>query len=83
MQTGDRLGYHPERAVREMAHFHEVLPKAQAAVAAVGSTFSERLDGYAKRMASDPLRPADMEAAKQSRLASMARATQLVKAATP
>jgi alpha-glucosidase len=83
MQTGDRLGYHPERAVEEIAHFHEQLPTAQAAVATVGSAFSGRLDDYAKRMASDPLRPADMDAAKQSRSAAMARATLLLNAGTP
>ena len=33
MQSGDRLGYHPESAREELAHFHEVLPQAQAAVA--------------------------------------------------
>ena len=27
MQTGDRLGYHPELAQKEIAHFHEVMPK--------------------------------------------------------
>ncbi len=32
MQTGDRLGYHPERATEEIARFHELLPKAMAAV---------------------------------------------------
>jgi alpha-glucosidase (family GH31 glycosyl hydrolase) len=82
MQTGDRLGYHPERAVEEIAHFHENLPKVQGAVATVASGFSDRLDDYARRMATNPLRPADMEAAKQSRSAAMARATQLVNAAT-
>ncbi len=83
MQTGDRLGYALERAVEEIAHFHEILPKAQSAVATVGSAFSERLDDFAKRMAADPLRPADLEAAKQSRLAAMSRATHLVDAASP
>jgi len=32
MQTGDRLGYHPERAVAEIAHFRKILPKAKASV---------------------------------------------------
>ena len=82
MQTGDRLGYHPERAAEEIAHFHEELPKAQSAVSAVGSTFSQRLDDYAKNI-SGIFRPKDMDAAKQARLASMARAAELVKAAAP
>ena len=83
MQTGDRLGYHPERAAEEIAHFHEELPKAQAAVATSAATFSERLDSYAERMAKDPLHPANMQVEKEKRLASMARASQLVNAANP
>jgi hypothetical protein len=82
MQTGDRLGYHPERAADEIAHFHEVLPQAQAAVTTLDSAFSQRLDDYA-RSAHGVLRPSDMEAAKQVRLASMARAVQLSNAASP
>ena len=27
MQTGDRLGYHPEMAQKEIAHFRQVLPE--------------------------------------------------------
>jgi len=78
MQTGDRLGYHPERAVEEIAHFHAVLPKAQAAVAAIAPTFASKLDDYAMNMATNPLRPADMQAEKQRRLNSMERAEILV-----
>jgi alpha-glucosidase len=74
MQTGDRLGYHPERAAEEIAHFHEALPKAQAAVAADGSDFAKRVDEYAKRMETNEFRPADMGTAKQSRLDAMQRA---------
>ncbi len=43
MQTGDRLGYHPERAGEEIAHFHTELPKAQAAVAGLAPTFARNL----------------------------------------
>ncbi|WP_445147211.1 TIM-barrel domain-containing protein [Dyella sp. Tek66A03] len=32
MQTGDRIGYHPEHAAEEIAHLHEILPAAQSAV---------------------------------------------------
>jgi alpha-glucosidase len=78
MQTGDRLGYHPERATEEIAHYHETLPKAQAAVEAVGATFAQRLDDYARRNANNPLRPADMGAAKQIRLDNLHRAERLV-----
>jgi alpha-glucosidase (family GH31 glycosyl hydrolase) len=78
MQTGDRLSYHPERAVEEIAHFREVLPKAQAAVAAVGTGFIQRMDTYAQRMESNPLRPADMNSEKQNRLDALHRAEALV-----
>ncbi|MFZ0662991.1 MAG: TIM-barrel domain-containing protein [Acidobacteriaceae bacterium] len=47
MQTGDRLGYHPERATEEIANFHDELPKAQAAVVAISkSGFEQRLDKH-------------------------------------
>ncbi len=78
MQTGDRLSYHPERAADEITHLRQELPQAQAAVAGVASTFGERLDDYARRMANNPLRPADMHTQRQNRLTAMARATQLV-----
>jgi len=77
MQTGDRLGYHPERAQEEIAHFHDVLPKAQAAVAAMPPAFMKRLDDFAKRMADNPLRTADMEAARKVRVDNLQRAEQL------
>ena len=78
MQTGDRLGYHPERAAETIAHFHSELPQAQAAVAALGASFSQRLDDWARRMVNDPLRSANLDAEKQKRAASMARASALV-----
>ncbi|HUH63621.1 MAG TPA: TIM-barrel domain-containing protein [Terracidiphilus sp.] len=78
MQAGDRLGYHPERAVEEIAHFHEVVPKAQAAVSRIGDSFADTLDTYAKRMGRGTLRPTDMEAEKQLRLDAMARAEKLM-----
>jgi alpha-glucosidase (family GH31 glycosyl hydrolase) len=78
MQTGDRLGYHPERTVEEVSHLHEILPKAQATVAAMEPSFTQHLDDYAKQMATNPLRPADMDAAKQVRLDDLRRAERLV-----
>ncbi len=80
MQTGDRLGYHPERAAEEIAHFHEALPKAQAAVNAIDANFAERLEGYAKRLTASNWRPAgvDMKAQKQHRVDAMAKAKQQV-----
>jgi alpha-glucosidase (family GH31 glycosyl hydrolase) len=78
MQTGDRLSYYPERAVDEIAHFHEVLPKAQASVEELDATFPKMVDEMAHRLANNPLRPVNMEAAKQMRLDSFHRAERLV-----
>ena len=44
MQSGDRLGYHPERAAEEVAHFHAALPQAQNAIAAVDKELRQRMD---------------------------------------
>jgi alpha-glucosidase len=80
MQAGDRLSYHPEKAIEEIAHFHEVLPKAQATIAEIGSTFAQHLEDYTKRLTASNWRPAgmDMEAQKQRRLDAVARAAKLV-----
>jgi len=78
MQTGDRIGYHPERALEEIAHFHEILPKAQAAVDAIQQGFVQRMDDYVKRMSKDDRQPADLEAQKQSRLDALTRAEKLM-----
>jgi alpha-glucosidase len=76
MQSGDRLSYHPERAPDEIAHFHEALPKAKAAVAAVDAGFAQRIqDWVALQAASNqPPSSAELEARKQSRLAALAKA---------
>lgn len=81
MQTGGRIGYHPGEAADEIAHFHEMLPRAQVAVKGVAAGFEDRMNRYAARMENNPLRPADMEAEKQSRRESMQRAEVLVDAA--
>jgi alpha-glucosidase len=80
MQAGDRLGYHPERAQEEIAHFHDVLPKAQAEIARIGADFAQHLKDYADRMAASNWRPAgaDMETEKQRRADAMDRAERLV-----
>jgi alpha-glucosidase (family GH31 glycosyl hydrolase) len=44
MQTGDRLGYHPETAARELAHFHEALEHASVAVESSLASAYEKLD---------------------------------------
>jgi alpha-glucosidase len=74
MQTGDRLGYHPERAAEEIALLREMLPKAQAAIEEIGTTFAKAMTAYEKRMATSNWRPADNEAEKQLRLDALARA---------
>lgn len=74
MQTGDRLGYHPERAQEEIAHFHQTLPQAQSAVASLGQDFQRRLDVYSRRFSRGNLAPANMNQEKQRRLDSFNRA---------
>jgi alpha-glucosidase (family GH31 glycosyl hydrolase) len=44
MQSGDRLGYHPEKATGEIAHFHAILPQAQTAVTASDNQVRSRID---------------------------------------
>ena len=77
MQSGDRLGYHPERAVEEIEHFHQVLPKAQAAVAALDESFSKSLANMIEHN-SATMSPAEMEAQKQHKLDLLHRAQKLV-----
>jgi alpha-glucosidase len=81
MQTGDRLSYHPENAMAEIAHFHEVLPKAQAAVHAIEPTFQQGVDNYVHHEATDPLKPADLDVRVQKRIDLMHRALATVDAA--
>ena len=71
MQTGDRLSYYPERADAELKHFHELLPKAAAAVAQVGATFAAKLNAVAPRLGSSA---AEIAAQKLKRLDSLVRA---------
>lgn len=78
MQSGDRLGYHPEKAQEELAHFHQVLPQAQAAVNATAQAFAERVEDFAKRLSHDNSRSADFQEQKQHRIDSMAKAQKQV-----
>ncbi len=77
MQSGNRLGYHPERAVEELAHFREVLPKAQVAVAALDVSFNKGLADLAERNSAF-MSAANLEAQKQRRLDLLHRAQKLV-----
>jgi len=80
MQSGDRLGYHPEKAVEEIAHFHQMLPKAQADLAAIGADFASHVDEFIKRYAPEKWLPGkqNLNALEQSRIDAMARAQKLV-----
>jgi alpha-glucosidase len=80
MQTGDRLTYHPENAEEEMARFHQLLPKVQAAMTETGANFSPHLESFLKYLSAEHWRPAgtDIVAEKQHRLDAFARAQRLV-----
>ncbi len=81
MQTGDRLGYHPERATEEIEHFRSVLPEAQDAVNAIQRGFADHMDEFAKRLSQDAPRNMDLESQKKTRIDAMARAQKLVEEA--
>jgi alpha-glucosidase len=80
MQTGDRLSYHPERAVAEVEHLHKILPQAQAAVAAIDAGFAAQLDAYIANDKAHPWLPipVDYEAEANRRSAAMKKAVALV-----
>ncbi len=73
MQSGDRLGYHPEKATGELAHFQEVLPQAQASLDEIAKTYTDRVDRMAKQRING-IPPEQMEKEKQKRLDALARA---------
>ena len=79
-QTGDRLGYHPEKAVEEIARFHALMPQAQATLTAIATAFNQRIDAYIKRMADESWRTigVDLAVEKQRRLDAMAKAQRLM-----
>ena len=77
MQTGDRLGYHPERAVEEIAHFHEILPQAQTAVSALDATFAERMKNITQIGGADFVH-LDVKVEEQRRLDLLHRAESLL-----
>jgi hypothetical protein len=66
MQTGDRLGYHPENAKAEIEHFHEVLPKAHEALQAEGQAIPQREQAIVKQAEQwGKTHPEDAQAAAQ------------------
>ena len=78
MQTGDRMGYHPETAQKEIAHFREILPQVQAAVQKLGEEAKQRMDQYAQRANRPNMGDIDIQAEKQKRMDAIGRAEALV-----
>jgi len=78
MQTGDRLGYHPEDAQKEISHFKEIMPQAQTAVAKLVQDGKQRLDEFGQRMHHEAGNTIDMQAEKQKRADALDRAEKLV-----
>ncbi len=77
MQSGDRLGYHPEKVAEEMAHFRDTLPTAQGAVDTVAKDLAQRMNDIARNMNATN-KPSDMEAQKQHRLDALTKAQKLI-----
>ncbi len=75
MQSGDRLGYHPEKATEELAHFRQVLPQAQSTIETIGQGFPQKVDDAVKHLANN--HPPDMDAQKQHILDAMTKAQKL------
>ena len=78
MQSGDRLGYHPERAQDELKHFHQTLPHAESAVDKLSQSVKQRLDDFAKRMSKDNANASEIEVQTQRRLNALDRAQKLI-----
>ena len=83
MQSGDRLGYHPEKATEELAHFHAAVPQAQSAVAAASKDVRQRIEETVKwaqdehkNMGGDT--PLNGDAQRQRMLDALTRAERLV-----
>jgi alpha-glucosidase len=75
MQSGDRLGYHPENATAELAHFRQVLPQAQSAVETIGQGFAQKVNDAVKQMGSN--HPLDIDGQRQHVLDAMTKAQKL------
>jgi alpha-glucosidase len=79
-QTGDRLGYHPERAVDEIARFHEELPRVQASITEIAASLEQRMDAFVQQLSRESWRMAgiDLKVEKQRRADAMAKAQKMV-----
>jgi alpha-glucosidase (family GH31 glycosyl hydrolase) len=78
MQTGDRLGYHPEDAQKEIAHFRTVMPEAKAAVDKLVQEGNGRLEEFGLRLHREAGNNIDIKAERQKRADALARAAKLV-----
>jgi alpha-glucosidase len=82
MQSGDRLSYHPDNAVEELAHFHAMVPQAQNAIATVDKEVRQRMDESLKFISEETRNmgadsPFNADAQKQRLLDALARAQKL------
>ena len=78
MQSGDRLGYYPEKIESELAHLEVVLKQAQADEAALDKEFEKRLGDNSRRVGGATQAPADVESEKQKRRDALHRAEALL-----
>jgi alpha-glucosidase len=78
MQTGDRIGYHPENAQKEIAHFHQELQQAQDAVSKLVESGQKRLNEFAQTSGRNDAGPVDMKAEIKKRSDALARSAKLV-----
>jgi alpha-glucosidase len=76
MQTGDRLGYHPETASAELRVFLKALAAADTSIAALRPGFIVQLDDYIKQSAGSSWNAVTIQnqAERQKRLDALDRA---------
>jgi Glycosyl hydrolases family 31/Domain of unknown function (DUF5110) len=67
MQTGDRISYHPEHAIAEVAGLHELLAQAQSSAAALDAEFPKLLDAATNRVGGSSYVHVDVAYEKQRR----------------
>ncbi|HEV2578093.1 MAG TPA: TIM-barrel domain-containing protein [Acidobacteriaceae bacterium] len=81
MQTGDRLSYHPEQAIEEIAHFKAALPQAENSVAETAAGFGRRLNDTSRHLGGSDQVPGNLAQERERRLHSMDRAQALMQEA--
>ena len=75
------MSYHPEHAVAEIGHLHNMMIAVQASVTGADATIAQKLDDNARRLAKENGNAAEIEAQKQHRLDIAKRAEVLVREA--